>query len=311
MTTNADRAPRVGASDRSARGAKARLEGASPSGAVSPSASPGDAPPGDAYKDTALKSRQTAPPARPSVRFGSIVKKIAAAPAVTTAASALITAYIRLVHATCRWRLIGWENFENAEASEKGYILVFWHDRLLMAPTRRPDSKRPVYMLISSHRDGEIIANAVKPFGISFIRGSKANARKKFKEKSGAPALMQMVAALKEGAIVGVTPDGPRGPRREAQAGVAKLSAMAGAPILPAAYATSRGRSLSTWDRFWVPWPFSRGVFSVGPAIDPPDARDAFKDAQAMAGYAATIGEALQTVTDAAEDAVNRSPPST
>lgn len=189
-------------------------------------------------------------------------------------ASALIGGYIRLVHATSRWEFIGKKDFDAAAARERGVILAFWHGRLLMAPTVRNETDRRVFMLISAHRDGEIIANGVRGFGVEFIRGSTANPKKPGKNKSGAPALVQMTAALKEGHVVGVTPDGPRGPGEKVNRGVIRLAQMTGAPIIPAAYSASRGRRLGTWDRFLLAAPFSKGVYVAGPAITVPPEND-------------------------------------
>ncbi|MEL7491340.1 MAG: lysophospholipid acyltransferase family protein [Pseudomonadota bacterium] len=214
-------------------------------------------------------------------------------------ASGFVAFYIRLVRRTSSWEMIGREHFEALDHPGQGFILAFWHSRLLMAPTVRGETDKRVFMLISTHRDGEIIANAVAPFGIEFIRGSAANPQKSFKEKSGAPALAQMIAALKEGAVVGVTPDGPRGPSQKAKIGVIKLAQMAGAPILPAAYATSRGRRLNTWDRFWLALPFSKGVFMVGAPLAAPG-----PDADVGALREALTG-ALNAVTDEAEAAAS------
>lgn len=185
-------------------------------------------------------------------------------------ASVLIAAYIRLVHATSRWTFLGREDFEATVAEGKGVILAFWHGRLLMAPTVRGQTQARVFMLISAHRDGEIIANGVKGFGIEFIRGSAANPKKPDKNKDGAPAIMQMADALKAGHVVGVTPDGPRGPGERVNRGVIRLAQMTGAPIVPAAYSVSRGKRLSTWDRFLVASPFSKGVYMAGKPIRVP-----------------------------------------
>ncbi len=196
-----------------------------------------------------------------------ILKKIMQSEFAGGVASFLIGSYIRLIRLTSRFSFVGRQHAETLLASKGGFILAFWHSRLLMAASVRDETDKPVFMLISTHRDGEIIANAVKGFGVDFIRGSAANAKKKQKDKSGASAIAQMIARLDEGAIVGVTPDGPRGPRQIAKIGVIKLAAYSGAPILPAAYATSRGWTLSTWDRFFLAGPFSRGAFAAGPPI--------------------------------------------
>ncbi len=186
------------------------------------------------------------------------------------AASGLITAYIRLVHGASRWDYLGFQHFEEAAAKGKGVILAFWHGRLLMVPMVRAKTDRRVFMLISAGRDGEIITRGVAPFGVEFIRGSAANPRKPDANKNGASAIAQMAAALKEGNVVGVTPDGPRGPGEKVQKGVIRLAQMSGAPILPAAYSVSRGKKLGSWDRFLLAAPFSRGVYLAGPAIEAP-----------------------------------------
>lgn len=202
-----------------------------------------------------------------------LLKRAAASSFVGAIASALIAVYIWLVFRTSRWTYIGREHGERLQQEDEGFIVAFWHQRLLLGASVRRETERRVFMLISAHRDGEIIANAVRPFGIELIRGSAANPKKKFKEKSGAPALAQMIAALKEGGVVGFTPDGPRGPRGVAQKGVIRLAQLSGAPILPAAYSASPGRFLGTWDRFLLAFPFSRGCFVAAPPIRIP--RDA------------------------------------
>jgi len=188
-------------------------------------------------------------------------------------ASACIRLYIRLVNATTHWSYVGRAPVDALIEDRKGFILAFWHARLLMAPGVRKQTDKRVFMLISSHRDGEIIADAVAPFGIEFIRGSTANPKKQDKNKSGATAIAQMISALNDGHVVGITPDGPRGPRNVAQMGVIRLAQLSGAPIVPAAYSTSGGWRLNTWDRFWLARPFAKGFYVAGePIYAPADA---------------------------------------
>lgn len=223
---------------------------------------------------------------------------------VATLASMLIAPWIRLIWATTRWTFIGRDILDELEKRDEGYILAFWHSRLLMVPAARRESEREVFMLISNHRDGEIIANAVKGFGISFIRGSAANPKKKFKEKSGASALMQMIAALKHGHIVGVTPDGPRGPVERVQPGIVRLAIKANVPILPIAYSTSFGKKLSTWDRFFLALPFSKGAFVAGEPVAAPTKDDLETIRATQRALETSLNDAVKT----AEDAVRRSP---
>jgi lysophospholipid acyltransferase (LPLAT)-like uncharacterized protein len=64
-----------------------------------------------------------------------------------------------------------------------------------------------------------------------------------------------------------ITPDGPRGPRRQAAPGVAQLAASTGLPVLPCAGRVTRGIGLHSWDRMVVPLPFGRGVLAMAPAV--------------------------------------------
>ncbi|HZU90526.1 MAG TPA: glycosyltransferase N-terminal domain-containing protein, partial [Stellaceae bacterium] len=170
----------------------------------------------------------------------------------------LIHGYIRFVHLTNRWEVEGAEPVHALRAAGSGFILAFWHGRLLMIPMawRR---LAPMHMLISAHRDGRIIADAVRTFGVGSIAGST--------RRGGSAALRAMVKRLQQGDCVGITPDGPRGPAMRASLGIVNLARLSGLPIVPITYATSRRRILSTWDRFHLPLPFGRGVYLWGEPI--------------------------------------------
>lgn len=203
--------------------------------------------------------------------LGSMFKQLARSAFVGGVLSALIGIYIRFVFKTSRWEYVGREPIDALLAEGRGFIVAFWHQRLMMGPALRYQTDRRVIMLASANPGADVIVNAVRPFGVEFIRGSAANPKKAFKDKGGAPAVAQMIAALKEGAIIGMTPDGPRGPSRKAQPGIARLAYLSGAPIITGAFSASRGWRLGTWDRFFLAAPFSHGVLvGGGPAIAPP-----------------------------------------
>jgi lysophospholipid acyltransferase (LPLAT)-like uncharacterized protein len=136
--------------------------------------------------------------------------------------------------------------------------LAFWHGRLLMIPMAW-QRFAPMHMLISSHRDGRIIADAVTYFGVDSIAGST--------RRGGPAALRAMLKWLAAGECVGITPDGPRGPAATASTGIVNIARLSGAPIVPIAFATSRHRVLRSWDRFHLAYPFGRGVFLWGEPI--------------------------------------------
>lgn len=136
-------------------------------------------------------------------------------------------------------------------------IAAFWHQRLLMMPFLPCRGKAA--MMISRHRDGEFIARTVKMFGIESVRGSTT--------RGGTQALRGMLRFFKSGGNLGITPDGPQGPRHAVQRGVVELASLTSAPILPVAYAASRKKVFNSWDRFILPLPFSRVVYFFGEPV--------------------------------------------
>jgi lysophospholipid acyltransferase (LPLAT)-like uncharacterized protein len=134
------------------------------------------------------------------------------------------------------------------------------------------------------------------------IRGSAADPKKPEKDKSGAPAVADMIAALRSGAVVGITPDGPRGPAEVAKVGAVKLASYSGASIIPVAYSSSRGRRLKTWDRFLLAAPFSRLAF----AARPPVRLDRNADARALESARLLLQSELQMAAKIADEAVGR-----
>ncbi len=229
-------------------------------------------------------------------------KKFAKSAFAAQLAATLIGAYIRLVIATTRWTIVDRKYFDQAEAEGKGVIFAFWHSRLMMAPRLCQETDRRVYMLISANRDGEIIANAVNSFDLSFIRGSAANPKKPKKNKGGASAIAQMLSALEDGDVVGLTPDGPRGPGEKVKPGIIKLAQMSGAPILPAGISTRRGRRLSSWDRFLFALPFSKGVCVAGPPVSAPQENHP----EALESTREKVEKALADVTKKADALAGR-----
>ncbi|HTH99054.1 MAG TPA: lysophospholipid acyltransferase family protein [Stellaceae bacterium] len=189
-----------------------------------------------------------------------------------------VAAYIRFVWRTSRWQTEHGDIPEAYWQAGKPFILCFWHGRLLMMPKAWPETQ-PMNMLISGHRDGRIIADAIAHFGLNTIIGSAAKSNST-KAKGGMAALRAMVRSLSNGEHIGVTPDGPRGPAMRASPGIIAAARLSGAPILPLAYATTRRRILGSWDRFHLALPFSRGVFLWGePLFVAPDADAAAQEA--------------------------------
>ena len=168
----------------------------------------------------------------------------------------LITLIYYILSHTIRWKFVG---HHPDNRGDQRYIGCFWHARMLMIPYAVPNDW-PGYMLISIHRDGGFIADTMHLLGIRTIRGSST--------RGGARAMLQMIRTVKqENCNLGITPDGPRGPREKVQKGTVQLAAKTGLPLVPVCYATRHHRRVNSWDRFYLPLPFTRGVFVFGDYI--------------------------------------------
>ncbi len=140
-------------------------------------------------------------------------------------------------------------------------LYAFLHGHMLVAGFFHRDQGGVT--MISDHRDGEVMARVVRRLGYVTARGSTT--------RGGVKAFLQMVKGP-EDRPWGMTPDGPRGPRGKVHEGVIQLAAESGRPIWPLGYAVSRCKELSSWDRFVIPYPFSRIVEHVGePFVVPQD----------------------------------------
>lgn len=151
-------------------------------------------------------------------------------------------------------------------------IIVFWHECLPSMPilwhaAGRAGSAPTGFVLASRHRDGQLIARTMARFGVQAIAGSTS--------RGGAAGLRELARLIAAGHPVGLTPDGPRGPRRRAAPGVAQLAALTGAPVFCAAAATARALTLRSWDAMRVPLPFGRGaLIASGPVLVARDRRE-------------------------------------
>lgn len=166
----------------------------------------------------------------------------------------LAAGLIRLLGRLLRLETLGEEHPRAFWQRGEGVILAFWHDQLLLMAYgyRGPGAK----ILISASKDGELIARTMRHFGQGAVRGSST--------RGGRGAFKALLAAAKEPVDLVITPDGPKGPRRRTKAGVAQLARLTGRPIVPLAFACSRGHRFASWDRFLLPFPFGRGIFAYG-----------------------------------------------
>ena len=145
----------------------------------------------------------------------------------------LASALIRSLHATLRVKHVRSASIDALNRDGKKYVLAFWHGQLLMMVYSR--IVRPITVMISQHRDGELIASTMGRFDVTSARGSTT--------RGGLAAMKGMLQVASQGHNLAFTPDGPKGPRRIVQSGVVVAAQMTGYPIIPVVF-TAKKKSI-------------------------------------------------------------------
>lgn len=187
------------------------------------------------------------------------MKKLARSALVQRLLVGLAFAYIRFVWLTSRTERDWHPESDDLLKAGRPFIAAFWHSRILMMAYHWPQTGALVHVLISQHRDGAMIARAVRPFGIEAISGSS--------RRGGKEALYEIVRLLEAGKIVAISPDGPKGPRQRAKFGVAYAAVTAGVPVIPITYSVKRRKVMGSWDRFVLAFPFNRVLLKADAPI--------------------------------------------
>ncbi len=136
--------------------------------------------------------------------------------------------------------------------SDEPAAIVLWHNRLFLSPEffRRYRTQRRVYGLVSASKDGAWLAAFYRMIGIHPVRGSSSNL--------GREAAKVLIEKMREGHDIGITPDGPRGPMYTVEPGVLVVTRRLHAPMVLLGAEFTRAWRLRSWDRFYIPVPFSR-----------------------------------------------------
>ena len=155
---------------------------------------------------------------------------------------------LRALAATWKYRIVNGDRVTQLRAAKIPIVFTLWHGQMLPLLWHHRD--QGVAVLVSEHKDGEVIARVLQLMGYNLIRGSTS--------RGAGRALLGLVRTLREGNDVAVTPDGPRGPRHQFAPGAAIAANRAGAPVLATVAHVDRCWRLRTWDGFIIPKPFAR-----------------------------------------------------
>jgi lysophospholipid acyltransferase (LPLAT)-like uncharacterized protein len=203
-----------------------------------------------------------------------------------------LSTYARLIERTARYQVIEDVPLGHMQATGRPLIVAAWHGMTMMLTSYLvatqdidryvfvvPDDPRGAVLSVWGHRRG------AASFPISMNADSMVAARR----------LLALIRQMKQGHILYLNPDGPYGPSHEPKGGVVYIARKAGATIIPAAAFTSAGVRIPRWDRYTIPFPFSRISVVFGEPLEiPPDADP--ERARAM------VRQRLSDVEQAAED---------
>jgi lysophospholipid acyltransferase (LPLAT)-like uncharacterized protein len=158
------------------------------------------------------------------------------------------------------------ESKKNFQFLKENYILALWHGQIFgLLYYLRNTSK--LNILVSPSADGDFLANLGKLLGYIIIRGSSF--------KRTVPATRSIFKALRRKEGVVLVGDGSRGPRHKFQPGSLLIASRTGSCLVPMVFDANWKTQLNSWDRFVIPWPFAKCVFSLGnPIFLPSDIKE-------------------------------------
>ena len=161
---------------------------------------------------------------------------------------------LRALGMTWRIHLVNTDPMTALRKAKQGFIFSLWHGQLLPLLWHHRDEG--VVVLISEHRDGEMVARAATSLGFGLIRGSSTRGADR--------ALISIIRELEAGKEVAITPDGPKGPNQKFAPGALVAAQRAGSFIVPLGVTADRAWRLKSWDRFMIPKPFARVTIAYG-----------------------------------------------
>ena len=172
----------------------------------------------------------------------------------------LAVLYILIVKLTSKIKIEN-KNFPNEYwKNEKPFILAFWHSQLMMISFSW-SYKKKINILASGHSDGRFGAIVGNFFKLNNIQTSSINKNQ---------SLRSIFKLLKSKQYIGITPDGPRGPKENISEGIIKIAKNTNIPIIPIGFWSSKNFTLKSWDSFLITLPFSKCNFVWGEAIKIP-----------------------------------------
>ncbi|WP_086246856.1 lysophospholipid acyltransferase family protein [Campylobacter vicugnae] len=163
----------------------------------------------------------------------------------------LLVFLIKLIYLTCKKEFIG------NQPKSKPVVALFWHEKLAFMPFIFDScwQGREANVMISDHKDGQMISDIIKHFGIGSIRGSSS--------KGALKVFLSAIKSINNGVDVVITPDGPRGPRHSISDGSVTIAQKTGVNVVVLSYKASKFWQFNSWDKMILPKPFSKLTYYI------------------------------------------------
>lgn len=162
------------------------------------------------------------------------------------------------------------------ESQGRAIAFTLWHNRLFVTAEifRRYRKGHPIYCLVSASKDGAWLDAFFSVCGMRTVRGSSS--------RLGREAATALVEVAKAGNDIGITPDGPRGPRYDFKGGALIVARRAKMRVLLLGARFEAAWQLKSWDRFYIPKPFST-VHISAEMVEPEGLEDREEATKALA----------------------------
>ncbi len=220
-----------------------------------------------------------------------MLKKLVRSERFRIFAGTALAGWFRLVRRSCRTVAEPADYFERF-GEPRPLIITTWHGEHFMLPFVKPNDRWPVKAMISRSRDGEMNVIVCEKLGVGAIRASAGRTGDEVRRRGGVGGFVAALRELREGTVVVLTADLPKGPAKIAGEGIVQIARRSGVPIVPVAAVTSyRKRMVRSWDRAAFNLPFGRFAIVFGDPIEVPGDADA---------------EMLEAKRKAVEDELNR-----
>jgi lysophospholipid acyltransferase (LPLAT)-like uncharacterized protein len=171
----------------------------------------------------------------------------------------LVYFFLKFLKMSYRFEHLDESNRQLAISKSKtgAYIFCMWHQNTVAGILSQWGLRHQI--LLSRSKDGDLLDFATSRMNYLAVRGSSS--------RGGIEARVQMVENIKRGMHAAITPDGPRGPAKVVKNGVIDMARSTGISIIPFTSIAKNYWTFNSWDKFRLPWPFTRILVMYGTPI--------------------------------------------